>query len=438
MNIQLIPGGSGSRPDPFSLECGSPRAEPLRPFPLRGTEEGCLCNGIRIFAVYLCLGVLSVFALTSVRAAERIVGVAEFGAVPDDGRDDSRAFQDALDALHQKGGGVLQVPAGRFDIAHQLVVFAPRERGGDAAVRIAIHGAGSDRTRLVGTDERGVLFFESKRNAMYLTLTGFSILAARPGIETAVSILNPELGVRVDRGFLLEGIRIAGAGDEDYFLCGVKTLGQWRPLIRNLEIEGARADGDGADGFRADIGIDLAGFYGGGVYHCRFAHLDVPVSIVTEGAGEGGTVLDSEIGPCRVGVEYFTPGQEPGGLVARCRIRATETGVLVDRRRLIMVVDNVIRALAPGFTDVEIRDSWAVTVQGNTFEGPSEGRTHVLVDGGGPPMDDRERSSNRSVRSREILIADNAFLVPADEAVQYRGELIFAVTVEDNEMKEAP
>lgn len=49
-----------------------------------------------------------------VPAGERLV--TEFGALPDDGVDDTAAIQAGLDALNAAGGGTLVFPAGRFDI----------------------------------------------------------------------------------------------------------------------------------------------------------------------------------------------------------------------------------------------------------------------------------------------------------------------------------
>lgn len=42
--------------------------------------------------------------------------ITGFGAIADDGKDDTDAIQKAIDAIHKKGGGVLVVPEGIFDI----------------------------------------------------------------------------------------------------------------------------------------------------------------------------------------------------------------------------------------------------------------------------------------------------------------------------------
>ncbi|MBS0662995.1 MAG: endopolygalacturonase [Verrucomicrobia bacterium] len=66
---------------------------------------------------------------------------ADYGAVPDDGRDDSAALQSAIAALERRpGGGVLFLPPGRYDVDRPVFIH------GD---HIVIRGAGPRRTLLV-------------------------------------------------------------------------------------------------------------------------------------------------------------------------------------------------------------------------------------------------------------------------------------------------
>lgn len=50
------------------------------------------------------------------RLAGPVFAVTDFGAVPDDGELDRAAIQSAIDAAADAGGGVVQFPAGRFDL----------------------------------------------------------------------------------------------------------------------------------------------------------------------------------------------------------------------------------------------------------------------------------------------------------------------------------
>ena len=60
--------------------------------------------------------------------------VLAFGAVADDGFDDSAAFQQALDALIADGGGYLEIPAGQYRIEECLSVWVAGSFGSTSDV----------------------------------------------------------------------------------------------------------------------------------------------------------------------------------------------------------------------------------------------------------------------------------------------------------------
>lgn len=70
------------------------------------------------------------------------VAVTDFNATPDDDGDDTEAFRSALEALSKSGGGVLQIPRGRFYLSGTLTI--PH--------RVLIKGAGMALTHLVWKD----------------------------------------------------------------------------------------------------------------------------------------------------------------------------------------------------------------------------------------------------------------------------------------------
>lgn len=49
----------------------------------------------------------------------RSLSVATYGAIPNDGKDDTKAIQKAIDTMRQRGGGSVLFPAGRYDISIQ-------------------------------------------------------------------------------------------------------------------------------------------------------------------------------------------------------------------------------------------------------------------------------------------------------------------------------
>ena len=74
------------------------------------------------------------------REPSKTISVADHGAMPDDGEDDSLALQQAIDAAGQAGGAVVQLDAGQYDLSQPLFVFQDG---------VVIRGAGRDQTRLV-------------------------------------------------------------------------------------------------------------------------------------------------------------------------------------------------------------------------------------------------------------------------------------------------
>jgi hypothetical protein len=65
------------------------------------------------------LGFLSIFLLAFAVQA-KTVNIIDFGAIPDDGTDDTRAVQEAIEKLQNFGGGTLVFPEGTTDIGGQL------------------------------------------------------------------------------------------------------------------------------------------------------------------------------------------------------------------------------------------------------------------------------------------------------------------------------
>ena len=115
-----------------------------------------------------------------VPAGERLV--TEFGALPDDGVDDTAAIQAALDAVNAAGGGTLVFPAGRFDIRinptlSRALTLYPRVRllgrpAGQATLRLAdqqivyesIMATASYPTRLDDAAFEGLVFDSNSLN----------------------------------------------------------------------------------------------------------------------------------------------------------------------------------------------------------------------------------------------------------------------------------
>lgn len=86
-------------------------------------------HGVVFAAAFcFCLALFVPFLLAQASHAESlsssagIYNVADFGAAGDGETDDTAAFQDALDAAGEVGGGLVQVPAGRFLIKTRIEI----------------------------------------------------------------------------------------------------------------------------------------------------------------------------------------------------------------------------------------------------------------------------------------------------------------------------
>lgn len=86
-------------------------------------------------------------ALAAASASPERFPVDKFGAIPDDGRDDTAAIQRAVDAAGRAGGGIVEFKAGTYGVTTPIVIRDPD-------IRIMGAGAGEfdkDRERPVGT-----------------------------------------------------------------------------------------------------------------------------------------------------------------------------------------------------------------------------------------------------------------------------------------------
>ena len=93
-------------------------------------------------AAIVCLGSVFISAQTKTSSPSRmkrhsastVLSLADFGAVGDGITDDSEALQEALEALSNAGGGILQVPSGHY------LLGAPVAKQFAAGISITIAG----------------------------------------------------------------------------------------------------------------------------------------------------------------------------------------------------------------------------------------------------------------------------------------------------------
>jgi hypothetical protein len=363
-------------------------------------------------------------------SAMKDVSVHDYRARGNDYGDDTAAFQKALNEVIAAGGGKIFIPPGDYIISKRLEIIAPKKAPN---IKLALVGAGRGESRLMSHSTEGLLRFESEHNGMDLTVRDLSLMAGKPAAGIALEITNPVLGVRVERGVLLERVEVAGIYPDCYFNVGISMFGQWRPLLRDVTVSGAISDAmtDDSPAFKMEIGIRQNGFYGGEFANCHVSYCHTAYSWIAEENGEGFVIRHSTADFCRVGAVIATPEQEPGGCLVRSRIRARDVGLRIDHKRLLTVVDNEFQPLSKAgeypYTDVTVSNSWAIQINRNRFIGSPKNRTHVRVDGRGEPKEYVIMPFTRFVQ-----IHDNEFCLPPDRALQYSGDDIFGVYLNNN------
>ncbi len=106
--------------------------------------------------------------------------VLDFGAVPDDGASDGQAFVDAIAALNRTGG-VLNIPAGQFEIDQQLRMPSRsvlRGAGNTTVLNFDLNGSDADLITIGGQVASGWTNLASDASAGSTTIT----LAGDPGV----------------------------------------------------------------------------------------------------------------------------------------------------------------------------------------------------------------------------------------------------------------
>jgi hypothetical protein len=132
-----------------------------------------------IFLLVVAAGLLSITQAAATAPAG--VDVRSFGAIPNDGKDDSAAIQRAIDAAGN--GATIVFPAGRFNIARTLDPRGMRTFAG--TTKLAWRGdevVPESQTILSADDDHFLFYFSSGRDLTFrnLTFNGRAIVADRP------------------------------------------------------------------------------------------------------------------------------------------------------------------------------------------------------------------------------------------------------------------
>ncbi|MCX6893958.1 MAG: right-handed parallel beta-helix repeat-containing protein [Verrucomicrobia bacterium] len=148
-----------------------------------------------------CVLAAATAAVTFVLPAAAL-DVTQFGAIPDDGKDDTGAFLAAFQAVQTNATKLIEIPKGRY---HLRADGNPRNRGILFPVTrtdgLTIRGPGAE---LMMSGVAGVFYFTECQN---ITVEGLTVDWERPDFSQGTVITNGvrQFDVRVEDGFPVQG-----------------------------------------------------------------------------------------------------------------------------------------------------------------------------------------------------------------------------------------
>ena len=329
---------------------------------------------------------------------------APYNAVPNDGQDDSAAFQLALDDLKAAGGGSLYIPDGgyRFDA---LVAVTNGEWG------LTIRGESTE-TRLYSNNPDGIFRLTHTSRKEEITIRDLSLVANYPGAGTAIEVTSPAGGVNDKRILTADNIHIRYAGETNYFNKGIVATGIYRPLISNCTFLGPVDAEDMSDtslSFSAEIGFDVSDCYAPVVEECQATGVGTAYYFVTapNSLPEDGAFRYCTADYCKIGVKFHlgSVAREPTFWVTGCDLEARDYGVWVYGRRILHITGNTFRQLSEthALRDIQLDNCHLGVVLDNTFSGSlAGGRKNIAVDQDG----------------LDLIFAGNAYSGSVGDAVQ--------------------
>jgi hypothetical protein len=337
--------------------------------------------------------------------------VADYGAVPDDGLDDTQAIQTALDDLaarfnigtadSQMAGVALYLPEGTYDISNRLefAVDNPPNRWGG----IMIRGDGRARTviRSKNSDPMtpdGALCFEvdisDGETGIQIEDIGFQAAEADAGPAIRVESPTGELP-RIRVG--LRNVDIGRTEDGHCYTYGFKGSDLMRPLFDDVHFEGIK-------------GISVCGIYVDDTYahdikDCSISGADTGIHHHYRG-GEGNHINRVDISNVGTGVyvemEPYTGVymSNSNGKLLNSTISATEYGVRFRYKTDVFISGNTFLSEAgdDAYRDVEVVMCRSSFIAGNSFVGTGLNRTGVVL-----------RTDVANIDAKQTMISDNTF-----------------------------
>jgi hypothetical protein len=155
-----------------------------------------------------------------------------FGAIPDDGQDDSRALQKALDHLVAQGGGTLQIPSGVYEFHSRVTVEGSFDF-------LRIEGAGQSLSRLVGLNDEGILKIVSQNAHTVIEIVDLDLPPGKTNCGTALELIKPYSEPQDrDYNLLLNNLELKPMDMNTCYFTRVFVADGWMPLLDNINTSG--------------------------------------------------------------------------------------------------------------------------------------------------------------------------------------------------------
>lgn len=306
---------------------------------------------------------------------------APYSAIPNDGLDDSAAFQSALNALKTAGGGYLFVPNGDY-LFSSLIAITNGDWG------LTIQGE-SVNARLFCNNSQGVFRLSHLTRGEQITFQDLTFLASTAGAGTAIEVTSPPGGVQEKRVVTVDNVVIRATAAANYFNKGIVVIGVYRPLIMNSSFIMPTTNdfSDASVNFRSAYGYDVTDCYAAVIQNCSAIGAETAFNYATTNTSanpEDGAYRNCTADYCKFGVVHWeiSGGREPTLWITDCNLRTRDYGATVLGRRILQITGNTFRQLSAtnALTDVYLGNDVLVCVRNNTFAGSlAGGRINILV-----------------------------------------------------------
>jgi hypothetical protein len=328
---------------------------------------------VRYALVLLTAAMMS--PLQGLAVTGRSVSAQEFGAIPNDDKDDTAALQRALNYLSGKliadAGVCLYLPTGTYLITNRLHFASLSPRGSQQGITIRGDNTGYPNATIISSSNlNGALLFTiNDTNTPYNFSVGLQDLQFRAEVANAgaaieiIKSTGTEVSVRTTP--LLHNVKITRADIHCYFTYGFKAKDVTRPVFQNMDVLGNRP------GMLACISLDE--HYGCEVANCSFNAANAAID--TTRGGEGNSTAYTTITNVNIGIRMTVDDalmSSSGGTIRDNTISACQTGISIDKKNFSTINNNVFTRSGTGtgaYTNIYVNRLRQSIISENIFTG---------------------------------------------------------------------